>query len=134
VLIKPAEASNAEVASNAQISPGIGLLPRVTNSLVPYSAAQIDQMLAGTQHPAILKTLMKCESQDTDVVRPDSNGLESYGLLQFNGTSTWNEFAPLAGVSSTPVNPTAAIKVADWMISHGYLARWTCAKLTGLIK
>jgi hypothetical protein len=48
------------------------------------------------------------------------------GLLQFNGTATWNTFAPLAGViSSTPMNPTSAIKVADYMLSVGQLHRWT---------
>jgi hypothetical protein len=60
------------------------------------------------------------------------------GLLQFNGTATWNTFAPLAGViSSTPMNPTSAIKVADYMLSVGQLHRWTltlpseCVSLTG---
>jgi hypothetical protein len=63
----------------------------------------------------------------------DSNGKISIGLLQFNGTDTWSQFAPLAEVSGTPMNPTAAIKVADFMISNGYLYRWTCARLTHLL-
>jgi hypothetical protein len=62
----------------------------------------------------------------------DSNNLMSYGILQFNGTATWDAFAPLAGISSTPMNPPAAIVVADWMISNGQLHRWTCAKLQNL--
>ena len=98
-----------------------------------YSQAEIDQMTADTLHPAILRTLIKCESQNTNVARLDSNDLMSYGLLQFNGTATWLEFSPLANVSGSPMNPTDAIKVADYMISIGELKRWTCAKLTGLL-
>ena len=60
---------------------------------------------------------------------------ELYGVLQFNGTQTWAQFASLAGVSSSssPMNPSAAIKVADYMISIGQLHRWTCAYITGLL-
>jgi hypothetical protein len=65
----------------------------------------------------------------------DSNGLVSFGVLQFNGTQTWAQFAPLAGVSasSSPMSPILAIKVADFMISNGQLKRWTCAFITGLL-
>jgi hypothetical protein len=97
-----------------------------------YTQAEIDQMTAGTVHPYILRSLIKCESQNTNVARLDSNHLMSYGLLQFNGTATWQEFSPLASVSGTPMNPTDAVKVADWMISHGELGRWTCAKIMHL--
>ena len=95
-----------------------------------YTQAEIDEMTARTFHPYILRTLIKCESQNTNVARIDSNGVMSYGLLQFNGSSTWNQFARPAGVSSTPMNPTSAIQVADYMISIGQLHRWTCAYIT----
>ena len=99
-----------------------------------YSQAEIDEMTAHTFHPYILRTLIKCESQNVNIARMDSNGLISFGILQFNGTATWNTFAPRAGVlSSTPMNPMSAIKVADWMITHGEIHRWTCAVLTGII-
>jgi hypothetical protein len=98
-----------------------------------YSHAEIDEITAGTKHPYILRTLIKCESENTNVARLDSNHLMSYGLLQFNGTATWQEYSPLASVSGTPMNPIDAVKVADWMISHGQLKRWSCAKLTGLL-
>jgi len=110
-----------------------GLLPKPSDTPEPYSQAQIDQWLVGTQNPATLRTLMKCESSNTDVARPDSNGLISYGLLRFNGTATWDAFASQAGVSGTPMNPRAAITVADWMISHGELHRWTCAHIQHLL-
>jgi len=111
-------------------------LATVTTAPIPriYSQAEIDEMTQHAFHPYILRTLIKCESQNTNIARMDSNGLMSYGLLQFNGTATWNTYAPLAGViSSTPMNPTSAIKVADYMLSVGQLHRWTCAFLTGLL-
>jgi hypothetical protein len=99
-----------------------------------YSQAEIDELTQNTFHPYILRTLIKCESQNTNIARMDSNGLMSYGLLQFNGTATWNTYAPLAGViSSTPMNPTSAIKVADYMLSVGQLHRWTCARIEHLV-
>src|ERR1035441_8723838 len=98
-----------------------------------YSQAQIDKLTSGTFHPYILRTLIKCESQNTNIARIDSNGAMGWGLLQFNGTSTWNQYAPQANVTGSPMNPKDAIKVADYMISIGQLHRWTCARLTGLL-
>jgi hypothetical protein len=90
-------------------------------------------MLMGTKNTYDLRKLIQCESQNTNIARMDSNHLMSYGILQFNGSSTWNTFAPLANVSSSPMNPRAAIEVADWMISHGELDRWTCARIQKLL-
>lgn len=119
-IIAPAEAENlASKATEAR--------PRV------YSQAQIDKLISGTFHPFILRTLIKCESQNTNIARIDSNGAMGWGLLQFNGTSTWNQYAPQANVTGSPMNPKDAIKVADYMISIGQLHRWTCARLTGLL-
>jgi hypothetical protein len=98
-----------------------------------YTQPEIDFMLEGTKNSYDLKKLIQCESQNTNIARMDSNNVVSYGILQFNGTATWSTFAPLAGVSSrTPMNPQSAIMVADWMISHGELHRWTCAKIQNL--
>jgi hypothetical protein len=98
-----------------------------------YSQVQIDKLTSGTFHPFILRTLIKCESQNVNIARIDSNGAMGWGLLQFNGTSTWNQYAPQANVTGSPMNPKDAIKVADYMISVGQLHRWTCARLTGLL-
>ena len=137
ILITPALASGVKVAPTGQIEPTAGLLPPVS---IPYfsgqrySQTEIDQMLEGTQNPGFLRKIIKCESQNSNVARMDSNGLISFGILQFNGTATWNTFAPRAGVpSSNPMNPTSAIKVADWMITHGEIHRWTCARIVGII-
>jgi hypothetical protein len=98
-----------------------------------YSQAEIDAMTDRTIHPYILRTLIKCESQNTNVARIDSNNVLSHGILQFNGTATWSEFSKEAHVTGAPMIPEKAIAVADWMISNGYLYRWTCARLTGLL-
>jgi hypothetical protein len=101
---------------------------------ITYSQAQIDSWLSKTANSGFLRKIILCESENQNVARMDSNNVMSYGLLQFIGTATWNEFAPKAGIfNSSPMNPEDAIKVADWMISHGYISRWTCARLTGLI-
>lgn len=115
-------------------------LPQPSSTLGAYAdgfhftQAQIDQFLIGTKNPTILRQLIKCESQNTNVARMDSNHLISYGILQFNGTATWDGFAALANATgSTPMNPVSAIKVADWMVSHNQLARWSCARILKLL-
>jgi hypothetical protein len=123
--------STAKAAVIAPHGPEIDITATTTPK--PYTQAQIDQFIAGSPYKDILRKLIKCESQNTNIARMDSNNLMSYGILQFNGTSTWAEFAPLAGVSSSPMNPSDAIKVADFMISRGFLGRWTCAHLLHLI-
>jgi hypothetical protein len=80
----------------------------------------------------IIEKLIQCESQGKNIARMDSNGLISYGILQFNGSATWASFAPRAGVSSGPMDPASAIRVADFMIDHGQLHRWTCASILHL--
>jgi len=96
-----------------------------------YTKSELQELVNQTPYPEIFDKLIPCESQWTDIARIDSNGKMSYGILQFQ-ESTWLEFAPLAGVSSTPMNPQAALKVASYMISKGELHRWTCAHLEGL--
>jgi hypothetical protein len=132
ILARPAvysviAASPSHEGVAGQISPGNG-------APVHYSQVEINQMLARTVNTYDLRKLIQCESQNTNIARMDSNGKISFGLLQFNGTDTWSQFAPLAGVSGTAMNPTAAIQVADWMISHGFLDRWTCARIQKLLK
>ncbi len=97
-----------------------------------FTLHEIDKLLAGTENPYDLRELISCESENTNVARMDSNHLISFGILQFNGTATWQEFSALANVKGSPMNPPEAIKVADWMISHGYGYRWTCWKIQGL--
>ena len=108
-------------------------LPQTYPAGYHFTKTQINALLAGTKNTDILRQLIQCESQDVNIARPDSNGLISYGLLQFNGTATWAQFSRLANVTGSPMMPDRAIEVADWMISHGELGRWTCAHILHMV-
>jgi len=81
-----------------------------------------------------LERLIQCESQGRNISRTDSNGQMSWGILQFNGTSTWNEMEQRFKFHGDPRNPPDAIHMADMMISRGLIGRWTCARSLGLTK
>jgi hypothetical protein len=81
-----------------------------------------------------VESLIECESQGQNISRVDSNGLISRGILQFNGTSTWNEMEHRFNFYGDPGNPPQAIHMADMMISSGLIGRWTCAHSLGLTK
>ena len=83
---------------------------------------------------AVIAKLIECESQGLNVGRPDSNGQMSWGVLQFNGTSTWEEMERRFHFYGDPRNPPEAIHMADMMISSGLLGRWSCAHTLGLVK
>jgi hypothetical protein len=81
-----------------------------------------------------LERLIQCESQGLNISRTDSNGQMSWGILQFNGTSTWNEMEQRFSFYGDPRNPPDAIHMADMMISSGLVRRWACARSLGLTK
>ncbi len=81
-----------------------------------------------------VERLIQCESQGQNISRIDSNGQVSRGILQFNGTSTWNEMEHRFRFYGDPGNPPEAIHMADMMISNGLVGRWTCARSLGLTK
>jgi hypothetical protein len=83
---------------------------------------------------SIVESLIQCESQGQNISRVDSNGQISRGILQFNGTSTWNEMEHRFNFYGDPGNPPQAIHMADMMISSGLIGRWTCAHSLGLTK
>jgi hypothetical protein len=83
---------------------------------------------------ATIEKLIQCESSGVNIARPDSNGLMSWGILQFNGTSTWAEAERQFGFYGYPMNPPDAIRMADLMISAGELGRWTCARILKLVR
>jgi hypothetical protein len=86
--------------------------------------------------------VISCESQGVNISRPDSDGIISDGVAQFHrasktspvGSGTWAWMEKLSGITGTPINPIAAIKMLDWAISHNLLDQWSCAKITGLLK
>jgi hypothetical protein len=124
------------ITAHAQSVPTIPASVSLDTSGEHFSQFEIDEMLGmyANDNFTVLREIIKCESQNTNVARMDSNHLMSYGILQFNGTATWNTFAPLAGVTSSAMNPIAAVEVADWMVNHGQIGRWTCAHLLHLVK
>ena len=67
-----------------------------------------------------------------NLAHPDSNALESWGLPQFNGTSTWQEMENRFDFDGSPMVPGDAIRMTDMMIDAGFLGRWTCARILGL--
>jgi hypothetical protein len=93
------------------------------------------------ENAATIETLISCESQGVNVSRPDSNHLVSDGILQFNrgvsnvlGSGTWADMEKRFDFYGSPIYPADAIHMADIMISNGYLARWSCARIEKLIK
>ena len=79
-----------------------------------------------------LERLIQCESQGLNTSRTDSNGQTSWGVLQFNGTSTWKEMERRFNFYGDPRNPPEAIHMADMMISSGLIGRWACGRSIGL--
>lgn len=82
----------------------------------------------------IIEKLIQCESSGINISREDSNKVDSHGILQFNGTSTWEEMSRKSGIKGSPVFPEHAIRMADWMIENGHLGRWSCTHILGLEK
>ena len=82
----------------------------------------------------IIARLIECESKGRNEGRPDSNGQVSWGILQFNGRSTWQEMEKRFHFYGDPRNPPDAIHMADMMISSGMVGRWSCARSLGITK
>lgn len=76
--------------------------------------------------------LVACESSCVSVKHLDSNHAYSYGVGQIQ-SSTWQMFKQQSGLSGDPMSPTNTVPMMLWAVEHGFLQRWSCAKLTGLI-
>lgn len=86
-----------------------------------------------------VEKLIQCESRGMNISRPDDDGIMSDGILQFHrGTTgtlaggTWEDFSRVSGITGSPKNPTDAIRMTDWAISHGLGPRWGCWRLQHL--
>jgi hypothetical protein len=121
--------------------PSTSFIPNGSYHVVPTENA-VQTILEGknwafrvgfaVQHREDIVKLIQCESQGVNIARPDSNGLISWGILQFNGTSTWQDMEKRFNFYGSPMVPTDAIHMADMMIQNGYLYRWTCARILRL--
>lgn len=135
--VKIAPSAEAKVSPTDSLpvavqTPPEGVWGLKTTLILPTDRQELDDLVNQSEYPAIFTKLIGCESQWQNIARMDSNHQFSYGILQFQ-KGTWEQFAPLAHVSSTPMNPQGALEVASYMISHGELDRWSCAKITNLI-
>lgn len=108
------------------VSPKTPVLERLTGKNWAYAVP------FPVHNKPIIEKLIQCESGGINIARPDSNGLISWGILQFNGTSTWNEMERRFNFYGSPLIPSDAIRMADLMISAGLLNRWTCARILNL--
>jgi hypothetical protein len=88
---------------------------------------------------AEIEELIQCESRGMNISEQDSDGIISDGILQFHrgpadtlASSTWEDFSRASGIIGSPRDPSDAIKMADWAISHGLGPRWTCWRLQRL--
>ena len=86
-----------------------------------------------------VEKLIQCESRGMNVSRPDDDGITSDGILQFHrgpadtlAGGTWEDFSRASGITGSPKNPTDAIRMTDWAISHGYGSHWGCWRLQKL--
>jgi hypothetical protein len=122
----------------------------VARSFIPASTSYVRPLASGpsvtlsgknwaytvpfpVKNGAAIQKLIQCESGGRNVSRPDSNHVVSWGILQFNGTSTWAEMERRFQFQGSPVIPADAIHMADMMIDAGFISRWTCARIAGLI-
>ncbi len=88
---------------------------------------------------AEIEKLIQCESRGINISERDSDGIISDGILQFHrgptdslASSTWEDFSRASGIIGSPRDPADAIRMADWAISHGLGAHWTCWRLQRL--
>jgi hypothetical protein len=102
--------------------------PSSTVSVCPIWAS-----LEQAKHKDKIAKLISCESGGRNGCWPDSDGINSCGILQFHEDGTWQEMSYKSGIVGTSSDPNDAIRMADWMIDNGYLRRWTCAKIEHLL-
>jgi hypothetical protein len=125
------------------------LIPAATITIRPPKSS-VQSIISGrnwaytvpfeVNHIIDINKLVQCESQGVNISRPDSNGLISDGILQFNrgpsdvlGSGAWQNMEQKFDFYGSPINPSDAIHMAGLMISAGFLRRWTYARLTRLI-
>ena len=86
-----------------------------------------------------IEKLIQCESRGMNISHPDDDGIMSDGILQFHRGpadtmtgGTWEDFSRASGITGLPKNPTDAIRMTDWAISHGLGPHWGCWQLQNL--
>ncbi|HEX4310104.1 MAG TPA: hypothetical protein VHZ25_08745 [Acidobacteriaceae bacterium] len=100
----------------------------------PYSGPVFvkNEPLSPEQAQAVIPYLGACESLWRVIKEVDSNGLYSYGPLQMQ-SSTAALFNSLDHTTYDPMIPFQAIDLTEIALEHGYLSRWTCARIIGAV-
>jgi hypothetical protein len=110
-----------------QLSIRYGSRPPSTGLVFPKNAS-----LTSEQAEAVIPYLIACESRDKSVKIVDLNGYYSYGILQVQ-SSTAARFNSIEGTAYDPMIPEQAVDLAEIAIQSGYLYRWSCAKILGIV-
>jgi hypothetical protein len=101
----------------------------------PYNGQQFasGEHLTPEQAEATAPYLLVCESgnKDGNSCGIDSNGKPSCGRAQFQDWSTFWE--PTSGIYGDPLNGNDAITMMLWALENGYIQRWSCAKILGVL-
>jgi len=97
-----------------------------------WTKEQIIDLIANSDNPKTITSLVQCESNYVNIAKVDSNGYYSRGILQYQ-KATWDMWSKASGIIGDPMNPEDAIEMTDWAIEHNYLSHWTCSYITGLL-
>lgn len=95
----------------------------------PYEPAIIDAAARHGTDPAIMTSLMLCESEGNPHAigqpNPDGSGPDT-GLFQYS-PATWSEMTGYMGMPHLDIwNPDHQIEVTAWALANGYGCRWVC--------
>jgi len=128
----------AILAPSATIAPNMAshhTVPRLPVSLTSLQGSNWAYSVPfPVKNKEIIEKLISCESEGVNIASADSDGNINWGILQFNGTTTWQEMETRFNLRGSPMIPADAIRLADAMISAGFLGKWTCAHLLDLVK
>jgi hypothetical protein len=91
-----------------------------------------NESLSPEQAETVIPYHIASESRDKSVKDVDSNGFYSYGILQMQ-SSTVALFNGLDHTDLDPMIPAQAVQLAEIAIENGYLYRWSCASILGII-
>ena len=129
----------AKFAVSSPVQPILALALKYVHSgeKWPYShwdKKPITGNVSSSQSPDVVARLIACESGGVNGgCGIDSNGKESCGILQYQD-QTWDSFSKEAGITGSPNQINAAVSTTLYAVQNGYLNRWSCSKLIGMIK
>lgn len=136
-IVPQVEAQSAPAVSFEAAIPVLEAGQRLSlqyGSRPPYTGPAFakDESLSPDDAQTVIPYLIACESEARSVKRVDSNGFYSYGILQMQ-SSTAAMFNSIEGTDYDPMRPLEAVSLAEIAIEHGYLSRWSCARIEKVV-